>query len=363
MTPPTAGPTGPAGPAQQPGVLDHAVVVATRNRLDMLRASLPLFLDQTRPAARVVVVDRSDDHEAVRAFCADLAARAPMPLVVVEGRQANLPAQRNQGLEHVREAVTIFPDDDVLWYPDTAERLMAVYEADTAGVVGGVSGSDVYAPPGRPASSSPQRASRLTDHPWVMRVRNRVEAALVPQPFSVFGLERIAELGTSAAATRLGFPLIDTIGGYRMSFRTEVVRRLRFDETLGSRIGYAVHEDKDMGLRVLADGRLLAAAPDARVFHNVHPGKRAGGFSYGFFHVLNYAYVSRKVFADGSPALRGTRRYLSYKVGLYATRRADAYLRDVHRGARAALSEYDALLATHPRDLPSRYAEICGRHL
>ncbi|MEN0070064.1 MAG: hypothetical protein AAGC63_03545 [Propionicimonas sp.] len=64
-------------------MLTHAIVVATRNRLDMLTTSLPLFVNQSRPADRIVIVDRSDDHEAVRAFCERLAETAPMPMVIL----------------------------------------------------------------------------------------------------------------------------------------------------------------------------------------------------------------------------------------------------------------------------------------
>ncbi len=342
-------------------MLDYAIVVATRNRLDMLHASLPIFVNQSRPANRVVVVDRSDDHESVRSLCESIAANAPMPFEVVYGSEANLPAQRNQGLESVREAVTIFPDDDVLWYPDTAERFMEVYEADKHGRYGAVSGTEVHvAPPGVDVDI-PERRERLTNRPAVMRVRNRLEEWAVPQPFNVFGRDRTVRLAPAARADGLGYPLVETIGGYRMSFRTEVARALQFDRVLGSKIGYATHEDKDMGLRVLAEGMLIAASPAARVFHNVHPGKRTGGFSYGFFHILNYFYICKKVFPAESRAMRATRRYLDYKVFLYSLRRGDEYSRDIHAGARAAMTEYGTMMSTPPEGLAARYAEICAR--
>lgn len=340
----------------------HAIIVATRNRLDMLRVSMPLFLSQSRQAARVIVVDRSDDHDAVRDLCEELGKGAAMPVEVHYGAHANLPAQRNQGLEHVEEDVVLFPDDDSLWYPDTAEKILAVYDADTQLRYGAVSANDVYVAPGDAAANAPPRTERLTEHPAVMTVRNWLEAVLVPQPFEVYGRGRTRELEPSARADGLTHQLVGTIGGYRMSFRTPLARRLQFDPVLGSRVGYGIHEDKDMGLRVLEAGSLIAVAPGARVFHNVAPGKRANGFPYGFFHVLNYVYICRKVFPSQSRALRVTRRYLGYKVWLYSLRRSDEYAREVHRGAREALAEYDALMAASTAGLADRYAEISDRH-
>lgn len=342
-------------------MLDHAVVVATRNRLDMLTLTLPLMIAQSRPAARIVVIDRSDDHDAVRALCRRLGEGSSIPLDVHYGEAANLPAQRNQGLALVEEAVTIFPDDDSMWYPDTAAQIMGVYEADPNGRYGAVTGVDVYEPAG--AVRAGRRRERLTERRGVMRVRNALEATFVPQPFETYGRGRTRELVGRARAEGLRHRFVGTLGGYRMSFRTDLARRLGFDPVLGSRVGYGVHEDKDLALRVLREGALIAVAENARVFHNVHPGKRAGGVEYGFFHILNYAYVCRKVMRADDPAQKAARRYLAYKVALYGLRRADPYDRDVHRGAQAGLLAAEQVLRAAPHDLADRYRLLSDRFL
>ncbi|MGP3535735.1 glycosyltransferase family 2 protein [Microbacterium sp. RD1] len=344
-------------------MLDYDVVVATRNRLEMLWSTLPLFAAQSRPPRRIIVVDRSDDHEAVRAMCGIVESKGDVPIEVHFGEAANLPAQRNQGIDRVGAAVTMLPDDDSMWYPDTAARVLEVYEADPGERYGAVTAVDAYSPPGDDDTEAPLRRTRLTDRPAVMRLRNAVEAAVVPQPFELYGRARVAELSVAARAAGLTHRYVGTLGGYRMTFRSEVLRRLRFDPVLGSRVGYGTHEDKDMALRVLRDGLLIAVAEDARVFHNVHPGKRAGGFEYGFFHILNYAYTSRKVMPDDSAALRAVRRYLGYKVWLYSLRRGDVYDRQVYRGGRAALSVVTELLATSPDELAVAYGRLCDRVL
>ncbi|MDN3310117.1 glycosyltransferase [Microbacterium oryzae] len=343
-------------------MLTYAIVVATRNRLAMLKTSLPLLLEQSRPADRIIVVDRSDDHEVVREYCEELASASVIPLEVHYGEAANLPVQRNQGLALVHEDVVAFPDDDSFWHPGTAAELMAVYEADVHHRYGGVSATETTHRPGSSSSEVPQAQRSLKDDVRIVHWRNRIERLLVPQPFNVYGEERIAELGARAHQDGLEHPLVETIGGFLMSFRTDVARGLLFDALLGSRIGYATHEDKDLGLRVLRSGLLIAAAPGAAVFHNVAPGKRAGGFDYGFFHVLNYAYISHKVFPRGSRALRGLRRYLRYKVFLYSLRRSDKHVRDIHRGASAAFAGL-TMIEDAPRErLADAYEAVCERH-
>ncbi|WP_104091151.1 glycosyltransferase family 2 protein [Arthrobacter sp. GMC3] len=343
-------------------MLNYAIVVATRNRLSMLNTSLPLFLAQTRPPSRIVVVDRSDDHPPVRAYCQQLAATSDIPIEIVYGEAANSSAQRNQGLARVTEQVVAFPDDDSLWYPDTAAELLAVYEADAEHRFGAVSATESrYPPAGAPLDRPPAQRS-IKDDVRILRWRNRIENRLVPQPFNLYGTEKITELAPYATADGLSYPIVETIGGYLMSFRTNVASALLFDGLLGSRIGYATHEDKDLGLRVLASGSLIAAAPQALVFHNVAPGKRANGFDYGFFHVLNYAYISQKVFPPGSRALASLPRYLRYKVFLYSLRRSDAYVRDIHRGAVAAFSGRDLIMSAPRSRLAEAYAEVCDRY-
>lgn len=342
-------------------MLNYAIVVATRNRLTMLKASLPLFLAQTRLPSRIVVVDRSDDHDPVRAYCEELATLTNVSIEVIYGEVANSSAQRNQGLASVTEPVVAFPDDDSFWFPDTAAELMAVYESDTGLRFGAVSATESKLSPVRSPLDRASGKPPMKDGVRFSRWRNRIESIFVPQPFNMFGAERIAELAADARADGLNYPLVETIGGYLMSFRTDVASSLLFDELLGSRIGYATHEDKDLSLRVLASGALIAAAPRALVFHNVAPGKRANGFDYGFFHVLNYAYIAQKVFPT-TRALAGLKRYLRYKLFLYSLRRSDEYVMDIHRGAAAAFKGLDAVLSA-PRDrLAAAYDEVCDMH-
>lgn len=351
--------------------LDYAIVVATRNRLDALKVSLPLFLEQSRPPARIKVVDRSDDHAAVVNFIHTLAQGASVPVSVEYGKQANLPAQRNQGIEGLREAVTMLPDDDSLWFSETAAELMAVYEADSPARIGGVSGWISTRSPLAP-NATPKNARRFMRRPRIEALRNRLEERFAPQPFNLFARRSIADLSQQSEVLEPGVMLYggkvtETMSGWRMSYRTAVVQSLRYDETLGSRVGYAQHEDKDMSLRAQQAGHLIVSAPNAMVFHNVHPGKRTDGFSYGFFWLLNYIYICKKAAGLASeeyhPGYFAVKRYMRYKAFLYRLRFSNTYDREVARGAKVALSAFEAIWATPISELRTVYGAIADRGL
>lgn len=344
-------------------MLDYEIVIATRNRADALAVSIPLFIAQSRPAKRIIVVDSSTDHAAIVRLCRALAARTAIPIEVVESDRASLVRQRNIGLDMVREAVVAFPDDDSLWFADTAAHLMTVYDRDAGGLIGGVTAVEVARSPLEDDSSIHQRKVKWMHIPNVVRMRNVIERQVFPQPFNMYGQQKIAELSIKAQAAGLKMTYVPTMGGFRMSFRTSVLQRHRFDETLGSRVGYSQHEDKDVCLRILKGGNLLAAADEARVFHNAHPGVRANGFQYGFCQILNYMYICRKVFDERDAAFAMVRRYCAYKGFLYRLRRTTPYHRDVYHGAIAALAQYDRIRKTAPVELAHVYGDICDRML
>lgn len=343
--------------------MTYDIVIATRNRLDMLRHSLPLFLGQSVAPQRLIIVDASDDHEAVRRFCEVLGEGADVDIRLLAGEQRNAAAQRNQGLAHVTAPVVAMPDDDSLWYPDTAEKLLEAYALDTAGAIGAMNLTDTRLSPlaDIDARLRPTPVSRLKS--FIGPVRRMLEARLAPHPFDVFGEDRIAALDGRARVDVARLPLTPTVGGYRMSFRTEAIRATPFNELLGHATGYALHEDKDVALRMLAAGWLVAAAPKARVFHNVHPSRRAGGFAYGFRHIYNYAYICKTAFDRDARAWRYLGRYLWLKRLLYSLRRSDDYGRAVHDGATAAAREVPALLAAAPDAVDALYRDTCDRCL
>jgi len=328
--------------------MDYDIVIATRNRPEVLWLSIPTYLGQSRPPSAIVVVDSSDDHGPVREAVEGTGRDAAGVRVECHHAAPGLTAQRNIGLERVESPAVMFPDDDSIWFDGTAEAVMRVYERDEEGVVGGVTMRQMRAPPPGVLDSEAGRDRRTLSEKLIYRLspaRVKLENLVTPNP-----MERVGEDLTRARAhpawlgelhaTPVGF-----MHGYRMTFRTEAIRAAGgFDETLGA---YGLYEDFDASLRVAAE-RLLVRAEDARVYHHRAPGSRANGLTTGVMLMLNLAYVTCRHSDPGSTPrmmLRryATMRYLQYRLrarGTFGTerlegfRRAMGHLEEMSRAAR-----------------------------
>jgi hypothetical protein len=63
--------------------------------------------------------------------------------------------QRNQGLKLTTSEIVFFFDDDSLMYPDCAEQIMNIYEADTQGRIVGINAVPDNTRPGRRSRRCP----------------------------------------------------------------------------------------------------------------------------------------------------------------------------------------------------------------
>jgi len=124
-----------------PGCLTYDAVIPTRNRPEAL-----VLLTQTWPPERLIVIDSTDDHD--RIVRPVMAAANPHGVkIVVRPSPKRMAQQRNLGLEMVEASVVFFPDDELLFYPDAADKIMAVYEEDTAQRIVGVCAAVAATPP------------------------------------------------------------------------------------------------------------------------------------------------------------------------------------------------------------------------
>jgi len=55
--------------------LTFDIVIATRNRKDVLADSIPLMLTQSRQAESLIIIDSSDDHQSVKTLVESLTAQ------------------------------------------------------------------------------------------------------------------------------------------------------------------------------------------------------------------------------------------------------------------------------------------------
>jgi glycosyltransferase involved in cell wall biosynthesis len=216
-------------------------VIATRNRINALKMSIPLILRQDMPPRRLIVVDASDDHESLRTEVGDIGDRLGFGnTVVVRSDRPSSSRQRNIGLQFVQAPIVMFPDDDSMWYAGFASSVIKVYQSDTREQVGGVGGVGVIAPPPELGQPAYKRSKFRIIKQAVQPYRSYIEQHAFPRPFDIIG----ASTWTSRidVVDDINSKRLPHISGYRMSFRTDAVRRVGFDETLA--IAQATHTTK-----------------------------------------------------------------------------------------------------------------------
>lgn len=340
-------------------------MIATRNRPQALSLSIPLILSQSRQPEKLIVIDSSDDHAPV----ADAVAKATegwRGTVIVEHTAPGSAYQRNVGLAHVDADVVIFPDDDSLFHPGTSEAIMRAYELDTEGRIAGVCAADALAPPpGTLADGHYDMAPAHRIQARFLRHRNRLERRVRALSPSLY----LGELLRSRAQPldwfdRENCVLVESMTGYRMSFRTRVIRAHGFDETLTS---YALNEDLDASFAAMQHGCLVGAR-NGRVYHHRFPGGRGDAYMLGAVRVLNRSYVVLKHVSDAglAPAEAERVRHLvgqfyRLKVMTCLARLHRRAVRDELRGVLAARGAIKAMLKSPREDLPRIYSEARAR--
>lgn len=287
----TVGVRGPRpATVEPPGV---TVVVATRDRPELLCECLASILAGTRQPDRIIVVDNAPATDETAALVAELSTREPRLRYVREDR-AGLARAHNAGLAAVQTPLVAFTDDDVIVDARWLEQLAAPFAADPA--VACVTG--LIAP--RELDTLPQQ--------WVEG------NALFDK-----GLQRRT---FDAAEHRPDDPLFPlTAGslgsGANMSFRTDFLRRQGgFDNALGTGTVALGGDDLAAFHDVIAAGRRLVYEPAAIVLHR---------------HYRDYAGLRRQTYGYGA----GLGAYLTRTL-LRDPRTAVTFLRHAPAAARRA---------------------------
>ena len=224
------------------------VIICTRNRGDLIGATLRSVLAGTLPPDELLVVDQSDGGEtraAVEAFAAD---HPSVRYLATETR--GLSRARNVALEYGQGDVLAFTDDDVLVHADWLERVAAEFEAypRLAFLFGTV--------------LPPEEYDWRTEFVPYMEVRTR-------RPVRWHEKEVFGGMGANMSLRRTTY---EALGG--------------FDEGLGAGTGVA-GEDYEYALRVASHSPPLGMhlLDEARVVH--HAGARSGEEYHRFVHQVN----------------------------------------------------------------------------
>src|SRR5690625_401221 len=339
--------------------LSHSIIVVTRNRPDALALSLPLLIAQSRRADRLLIVDSSDPalFAATGALVAGMAA-SPVP-IIHQASPPGMTVQRNIGLSQIESDVVFFPDDDSLYHPGTVETMMRIYERDTDQLIGGVCSAEAKRPPegvlDRPDAYKMSRSDRIKAR--IGGIRRKLEDRIVPHPSHLAAGRKYGRLppGPNWLQDENAI-LVPWMTGFRMSFRTEAIRRHGFCEDLGR---YAMGEDIDAGFSVL-DEQLLVGARNAQIYHHKAPAQRANGRAVGAMDVLNRAFIIARA-GEAAPSVRKAYlRHSQYKLMQYLVGRSrgGSFARDRYQGARGALSLAPILFDTPREKLTEVYLDL-----
>jgi len=172
--------------------------------------------------------------------------------------------------------VIVFLDDDVVLEPEYLAEIAAVYADDGERAIGGVGGAQVpdptpYEPPMR----------RLFTRMFLLGTYGRGVVKRSGRPEYLFA---------PTVPTDVEF-----LSGCNMSYRREVLERLRFDERLN---GYALGEDLQFSYRVSRAWRLVLT-PRARLEHRQASGGRPESAAYRAMAVRNRFVFFRDQVARG----------------------------------------------------------------
>jgi GT2 family glycosyltransferase len=248
-------------------------VICTLDRRDDLSRCVASWLRQDPLPLEIVVVHggRSEDLEQHLHAAIDGSGVALNYLRM----PPSLVRQRNAGLRLARGDIVFFADDDAEYLDGYAAAILAVYESDVTGAIGGVQGT-------------------IMNPPEVAATRWRLT--------NLFLLTRLNGNGTLQASGWPAFspprsaPIpVEVFSGSAMSFRREVLAEFEFDESLAT---YYVGDDFEISYRVSRKYRLVQV-PDAQLMHYTTPPQGlAGARRRARMNVVNHHYLSRKLLGD-----------------------------------------------------------------
>lgn len=252
-----------------------SVLIPTKNRPVCLERVVQLLLSQTVLPDQIVIVDQSvadESRRRVEALLAEGSSRRTSVRVDYMHDRAipGAAVARNRAMSAAEGIVWLFLDDDMEPEADFIEQLLTVYRESPA--VGGVSGIITnYA--------RPSLAFRV----W--------SGLFLRGPF----FDERQAIYWRAEQLRHHAPIpVSKFGSGLMSFRADLVRDVRFDESLQ---GLPPGEDIDFCARLGPDARLVIA-PGARIAHQAS----ASGRSEEYW-VKEYAqgklYVYHRNWAQG----------------------------------------------------------------
>ncbi len=216
----------PSANNQQERVLPVSLIVASRNRSQLLRETIQSILSGRKLPAQILIVDQSD------------VAQSGLEQLAIDGCELNylwvqsvgLSRANNTGIAAARYDLLAFTHDDVLVEPDWLENLIGSLfsHGPRAVVTGRVMG--------RPEPGVKGFAPSTREDTVAQVYRGRINAdVLYPMSMALY----------RSAVQEVGL----------------------FDERLGPGTAWPAAEDNDLGFRLLEAGYQIVYAPEAVLYH------------------------------------------------------------------------------------------------
>lgn len=219
--------------------LDLSVIIATRNRSAILQETLASLkrLDTEGLRWELIVVDNGSTDDTAPVL---EQSQARLPLSILHEERLGQNYCRNRGLEKARGDLLIFSDDDIL-FPENwlQEYLEASRRWPECSIFGGP--IEPFFPEGVPVW--------IREHPQAGFVFGRFHPERSEGPFD----NRTTPFG----------------GNY--AIRASILQGLRFDETIGPRMGqnFAMGSETELLRRLLNQGQRVCYVPGAGVRHRI----------------------------------------------------------------------------------------------
>lgn len=256
-----------------------SIVISTYVRPHCFKGLLESLVSNVNAFDEIIVVDASPDTSTQQVFSSFVTHSLPRmrcEYIKVYVGNRGIPAQRNIALHRVTNKTLVFLDDDVILDPGCLRHMKDSFASsnDCAGM-GGLM----------------RNLRRKTDFFWKI--------------FHCMGGTNTCRAGaycSSGFSVPLDFMgnhtedpiLVDRLPGCAMMWKTDMARKLRFNERF---TGYALGEDLEFSRRAARHGSLMID-PKAQLVHTVDPAGRPSTFHLAKMSVLNRHYIQKTTMED-----------------------------------------------------------------
>jgi len=254
--------------------VEISVIIATRNRSDVLLRCLHTLAEQTVKPAELIIIDASDelpDHDRVLSLQQLLKAPLLWEKAIVHGAAA----QRNQGMKKSNFPFVLFMDDDVYLQADVIKKLWDGMQRPGTGAVSSMITNQRYTAPGK-----------LSRYMYRLMSGKRLDsyAGLVIGPaWNLLPEDR----ETLPEYVRCEW-LNTTCTLYRKSLMPDPVFSSHFH-------GYSLMEDVTLSLQI-GKSAILLNARTARIYHDSQPGSHKNNpAEIASMQLVNRYFVMTKI--------------------------------------------------------------------